>query len=102
MGLYLVEHHHSAESCPAQNVEMATALAGHVTPDNAAKFGLSVVSDCVVEGEHTLFLLVDSDSQDKVEAFAAPFKQAGPTTIKPAITCDIVAGRAKEGAAVRD
>ena len=102
MALYLVEHHHSAESCPAQNVEMANALAGHIAPENAAKFGVRVVSDAVVEGEHTLFLVVDSDSQDKVEAYVAPFKQAGPTTIKPAITCDIVAGRAKEGAAVRD
>ncbi len=96
MALFLLEHHHRADNCPATNVEVARSLANHVSPANAAQFGVKVLSDCVFEGEHTLLVAVEADGAEKVATFAAPFMQFGPTTIRPVITCEIVAGRAQD------
>ncbi len=96
MPLFLLEHHHREEACPATNAEAARALANHVSPTNATKYGVKVLSDCVFEGEHTLLVVGEADSAEKMATFAAPFMQFGPTTIRPVITCEIVAGRAKD------
>lgn len=96
MSLFMVEHRHTAENCPSSNAEMATALAGHVSPANATKFGVKVLSDCVLPGEHTLYLVVEADSPDQVANFATPFMNIGPTTIRPVITCEIVASQARD------
>jgi hypothetical protein len=96
MARYFVEHHHLAEACPSSNKEMAEGLAGHVTNENAAKYGVRVLSDCVLPGEHTLLMVLEAESPDKVAAFTTPFISVGSVTIKPAITCAVVAARAED------
>jgi len=91
MPMYLVDHTHTAETCPTQNPDMVRQLAAHVTDEGAAKFGVKLLGDFVREQEHHVVLILEADSQDKVENFAQPFKNAGPVTIQSGGTCQDVA-----------
>ena len=91
MALYLVEHTHTPDTCPTKNLDMVRALAGHVTDENAAKFGVKIVADFVREVDHNVMLVLEADSADKVATFAVPFLGAGPITIKQGETCAQVA-----------
>ena len=91
MPLFLIEHTHQPETCPTRNPDMVRALAGHVTDENAAKFGVKIVADFVREVDHTVILVLEADSADKVATFATPFVGVGPVTIKQGETCEQVA-----------
>lgn len=91
MTLYLVEHTHTAETCPTQNPEMVRQLAAHVTNENAASFGVKIHGDFVREAEHHVVLILEADSEDSVNNFAQPFTMAGPVTVKSGGTCQDVA-----------
>ncbi|MCX6020669.1 MAG: sulfite oxidase [Chloroflexi bacterium] len=96
MSRFLVEHRHRNETCPSGNAEMVQQLAGHLHPENAARFGVQVLSDCVIEGEHTLIMVLEAESPDKITTFVTPFLMVGSVNIRPVITCDIVAARAQD------
>ena len=94
MGLFIVRHQHPAEICPAGDPQMGPMLAMHVSQPNAEKFGLSIHGEGVVNGAHTLYLIVDADEKGKVDEFMAPFSQMGTVEVLPASTCEQVVGRA--------
>lgn len=94
MSLYFVRHQHSAETCPAQSPEMGNMLLSHLSPSNASKFGVGIRGDAVLDGQHTFVLILEANSQEQVEAFMGPFKQAGPVEISPASACETVVERA--------
>ena len=91
MALFLIEHHHTAETCPTRNPDMVRALRGHVTRENAERMSVSLPADWVNEPEHTVVLVVEADSQDKAEGFASPFRQVGSVTVRAGETCEQVA-----------
>ena len=96
MQRYLIEHRHTAETCPAGNAEMAGMLAGHLRPENGAEHGVVILADCVHPGEHIMNVIVESDDGEKVEQFFAPFRMAGSVEIKPVVTCEIIAANAHD------
>ena len=91
MPMFLVEHTHTPDTCPTKNLDMVRALAGHVTDENAAKYGVKILADFVREVDHTVILVLEADSPDKVTNFALPFLMAGTITVKPGETCAQVA-----------
>ena len=91
MPMYMVEHTHPAETCPAKDLEMVRQLSSHVSEENAAKYGVKILADFVREVDHTMILVLEADSPDKVTNFALPFLNAGPITVKAGETCDQVA-----------
>lgn len=91
MAVFLVQHQHPPASCPTQNPEMVRQLANHVTQANADRFGVKILADWVLETEHTVILVLEADSPEKVTNFALPFLQAGGITVKAGQTCDQVA-----------
>ena len=91
MPLFMIEHTHTDATCPTRNLDMVRALAGHVTDENAAEFGVKILADFVREVDHNVILVLEADSADKAAAFATPFVMAGPVTIKQGETCDQVA-----------
>jgi hypothetical protein len=93
MGLFIVRHQHAAETCPAADPRMGPMLALHVSPPNAEKFGLSIQGEGVVDGGHTLYLIVHGE-KEKVDEFMAPFSQMGTVEVLPASTCEQVVTRA--------
>jgi hypothetical protein len=94
MSLYFVRHQHSADTCPARDPNMGAMLLSHLSPRNAGKFGLSIHGDAVLDGQHTLVLIVDAPSQEQIDNFMQPFKMAGPVEITPASSCESVVERA--------
>ena len=91
MPLFLIEHHHTTETCPTKNPDMVRALRGHVTAENAKKMGVTLLADWVNEPEHTVVLVVETDTPEKAESFASPFKMVGSVSVKMGETCEQVA-----------
>lgn len=90
MALYFVEHQHREEVCPTGDVQMMMALGQHVTPENAAKFGVKIHSDIVLPGEHHLIMVLEADSPEKVTNFMLPFLQVGAVSFQQVKTCEEV------------
>jgi hypothetical protein len=93
MSLYYVHHQHSAETCPAKDPEMGQMLLQHLSPTNARKFGLDIQGEAVLDGKHTLVLIVESEDPQYIRNFMQPFAQAGSVEILPASTCEAVVER---------
>ncbi|HUI05744.1 MAG TPA: DUF3303 family protein [Verrucomicrobiae bacterium] len=91
MGLYLVEHTHTAEKCPAKDPQMVRKLASHITPANAQNYGVKILADWVNDIEHRAVLVLETDSEDKAAKFARPFLKFGELKVSLGITCAEVA-----------
>jgi hypothetical protein len=95
MPLFVVRHTHEAEACPAGHPEMGPMLLKHVSPQNAAGFGVTVQGEAVLDGQHTFYLILAADDEAKVQQFMTPFSQAGAVEVWPASTCEQVVERAQ-------
>jgi hypothetical protein len=93
MSLYFVRHQHTAETCPAKNPEMGQMLLQHLSKANARKFGVDLIGDAVLDGQHTLVLIADVEDEQYLETYMQPFAQAGSVEIVPASTCEAVVER---------
>jgi uncharacterized protein with GYD domain len=70
-------------------------LLQHVSKPNAAQYGINILAEAVVEGQHTLQLILEANNTQKVEAFMAPFAQMGSVDVLPANPCEVVVSRGK-------
>jgi hypothetical protein len=95
MALYVAEHTHAAETCPAANPQMAGALLQVVSPTNASKAGIRIFGDAVANGKHHLYLIVDAENESVVRQYFAPFGQLGTLEVTPASHCEDVVNRGK-------
>jgi len=68
-------------------------LAQHVSHQNAEQFGLNLHGEAVVDGAHTLFLIVDGD-RDNIDRFMAPFTEVGSVDVLQSSGCEQVVARA--------
>ncbi len=93
MSLYFVRHQHCPETCPAKDPEMGQMLVQHVDKKNARKFGVDILGDAVIDGQHTFVLIVEAEDKQYIENFMQPFSQAGSVEILSASTCEAVAER---------
>ena len=94
MALFLVKHQHPAEACPAGDARMAPMLLQHLSRENAAQHGVNIHSEAVIDGGHTLYLVVDADDSDRVQQYMAPFAMAGSVEVLAASPCEQVVARA--------
>jgi hypothetical protein len=93
MSLYFVRHQHTPETCPAKNPEMGQMLLGHLSRMNARKYGVDLQGEAVLDGQHTLNLIMEARDKDSVEKFMQPFTMAGSVEITPASSCEAVVAR---------
>jgi hypothetical protein len=93
MSLFVVEHRHPAEACPAQNREMAPMLLKHLSPQNTQNFGITIHGEAVVNNAHRLVLVLDAPDEERVQQFMAPFAQAGSVEVLPSSPCEVVIER---------
>ena len=93
MALFLVHHEHSNASCPAGDKEMGPMLLNHLSKANAAKFGVSIHGEAVIDGAHTLYLIIEANDQKNVDQFMTPFAQLGSVDIRSASHCETVVAR---------
>jgi hypothetical protein len=94
MSLYVVKHQHSAEVCPAGDPQIGPMLSQHVSSTNAEQHGLNLHGEAVIDGGHTLYLIVDAPQKETVDRFMAPFSQMGSVEVMPASSCEAVVSRA--------
>jgi len=93
MALFVAEHTHPAEHCPARNPQMAPVLLQLVSPANAAQHGLTIYGDAVTNGGHHLYLILDGPNVEVVRQYLAAFGMAGTLNIRPASHCEAVVTR---------
>ena len=91
MALFVAEHTHPADRCPARNPQMANGLLAIIA--NAGKAGIKVYGDAVTTGGHHLYLIVDAANLQKVQEYFAPFGQMGTLQVSPASHCEEVVAR---------
>lgn len=94
MPLYVVEHKHKSETCPAKDPKMGAMLLQHLSKGNAARSGIRIHGEAVLEGKHTLHLILDAPDRARVQQFMTPFAQAGSVEIMDANPCEVVVERA--------
>ena len=93
MSLFVARHEHTPETCPAKNPAMGQMLLDHLGADNAAKHGVTIHGEAVVDGQHTLFLIAEAEDQTRLEQFLQPFAMAGSIEIWPASHCAAIVER---------
>ena len=93
MSLYFVRHQHTAETCPAKNPEMGDMLLKHIDKKNARKFGVDIVGDAVLDGQHTFVLILEAEDKEYIDNFMQPFAMAGSVEVFSASTCEAVVER---------
>ena len=87
MGLFIVRHQHEAERCPATDPDLGAMLLNYLSRPNVRRHGVTIQGEAVVQGEHKLYMIVESSDADRVRAFMAPFARAGTVDVYPASTC---------------
>jgi DMSO/TMAO reductase YedYZ molybdopterin-dependent catalytic subunit len=87
MALFIVRHQHAAERCPAADPEAGALLLNHLSRPNAHRHGVDIRGEAVVEGEHTLYMILEARDEERVRAFTEPFATAGTVEVYPASTC---------------
>lgn len=93
MSLFVVEHEHPVDRCPANNPEMAAMLLQHLSAANAAGYDITVQGEAVIDNAHTLYLILDAPDQENVTRYMQPFTQVGTVEIKPASSCEAAVAR---------
>jgi uncharacterized protein DUF3303 len=87
MALFVVRHQHAAERCPAQDPFNGAMLLNHLSRPNVRQHGMEIKGEAVVQGEHTLFIIVEAGDESRLREFMQPFQMAGSLDIYPASTC---------------
>jgi DMSO/TMAO reductase YedYZ molybdopterin-dependent catalytic subunit len=66
---------------------MGAALLNHLSRPNVRQHGVRIQGEAVVQGEHTLYLIVEAPDEGRLRTFMQPFQMAGSLDIYPASTC---------------
>ena len=64
MALFLIRHHHGAERCPATDPYAGAELLNYLSRPNVRRLGVQIRGEAVVQGEHTLYLIVEASAID--------------------------------------
>jgi hypothetical protein len=83
MTLFFVRHQHTPETCPAKDPAMGQMLLDHLTRQNARRFGVDLIGDAVLDGQHTLVLIAEAEDVAYLRTIE----------IAPASTCEAVVAR---------
>jgi len=87
MALFVVRHQHEASRCPAQDPDRGAQLLNHLSRPHVRELGAEIRGEAVIQGEHTLYLIVESDDERGVRELMKPFAAAGTVDVYPASTC---------------
>jgi hypothetical protein len=93
MSLFVVHHQHEAEVCPARDPQMAQMLLKHLSPANAASYGIKIEGEAVIKDAHKLYLILQAPDEERVKQFMQPFAQAGSVEILAGSSCEEVVKR---------
>jgi len=87
MALFVVKHRHAPDRCPAKDPVFGAMLLNHLSRPNLKQYGVRVQSEAVLHHEHTLYLIVEAETERHVQEFMRPFEAAGSVDVYGASTC---------------
>ncbi len=87
MALFVVRHQHEAQRCPAEDPSLGATLLNYLSRPNVATHGVDIRGEAVVQGEHTMYLIVEAEDEGRIRGFMEPFASAGTVDVYPASTC---------------
>jgi len=99
MALFIVRHQHDPTRCPATDPYMGANLLNYLSRPSVRKHGVEIQGEAVVRGEHTMYMIVESNDEALVREFMQPFAMAGTVDVYPAATCAGVVSNGGCGAA---
>ena len=68
IALFVAQHRHPADQCPA-SPGSGPLLLCRVSAATAARYGVTIEAEALIDGEHLLLLVVQAASQQAVERF---------------------------------
>jgi DMSO/TMAO reductase YedYZ molybdopterin-dependent catalytic subunit len=87
MALFIVRHHHEAERCPVTDPYAGAEILNYLSRPNVRQHGVEIQGEAIVQGEHTLYMIIESSDEERVREFMKPFAMAGSVDVYPASTC---------------
>jgi len=87
MPLFILHHLHDSERCPATDPYLGSALLNHLSRANARQQGIQIHGEAAVDGEHSLYLIVEALDEPRVRDFMKPFEAFGRVNVYPASSC---------------
>jgi hypothetical protein len=85
--LFVVQHTHPPGHCPAAPGS-GPVLLSRVSAAAAARYGVTIQAEALVDGEHVLLLVVQAASREAVERFLAFLPGPGQLRVLPARTAE--------------
>lgn len=87
MSIFVVRHQHRPESCPAKDFTFGASLLNLLGRTNAARHGVRIHGEAVVQDTHTLLMIAESNSEEDLLRFLSPLAQAGTLEVERAASC---------------
>jgi hypothetical protein len=87
MPLFVAEHHHTPAHCPA-SAAGDSGLLSRISAANAARHGVTIAAEALIDGEHRLVLIVDAANSEAVERFLGFLLHFGDLQIRAASTAE--------------
>jgi hypothetical protein len=82
--LFVIDHKHSAETCPAGTVHPDKEFTDRVDAQTKAS-GVRLVEGYLDAPGHRQYFVVEADTTQQLLTFAAPFIAIGETNIRPVL-----------------
>jgi hypothetical protein len=92
MPLFVAQHHHPPEACPASR-QWGSLLLAHVSAATAARSGVAIQAEAVIDQEHGLILVLEAADREHVERFMAFFARFGSVQVLPASVSEAAVAR---------
>ena len=64
---------HEAQRCPAEDPSLGATLLNYLSRPNVATHGVDIRGEAVVQGEHTMYLIVEAEDEGRIRGFMEPF-----------------------------
>ena len=87
IALFVAQHRHSPEWCPA-SAGSGPLLLSQVSAATAARYGVTIEAEALIDEEHLLLLVVQAASPEAVERFLAFLPGPGCLRVLPACTAE--------------
>ena len=87
IALFVAQHRHPPERCPA-TAGSGPLLLSRVSAATAARYGVTIEAEALIDAEHLLLLVVQAASPDAVERFLAFLPGPGCLRVLSACTAE--------------
>ena len=87
IALFVAQHRHPADQCPASSGS-GPLLLSRVSAAAAARYGVTIEAEALIDGEHLLLLVVQAASQEAVARFLAFLPGPGYLRVLPACSAE--------------